>query len=53
MSIFFFFASAPADFVVEKFQDLQNDKEYNIPSDRLLDGPNINKSIWKLLNDIN
>ena len=57
MSIFFFFASAPADFVVEKFQDLQNDKEYSIPSDRLfnisLDGPNINKSIWKLLNDIN
>ena len=57
MSIFFIFASAPADFVVEKFQDLQNDKEYNIPSDRLfnisLDGPNINKSIWKLLNDIN
>ena len=45
----FFFTRAPADFVVEKFQDLQNDKEYNIRWDRLFnissDGPNINKSI--------
>ena len=34
---------------------MQNDKEYNIPSERLfilsLDGPNINKSIWQHLND--
>ena len=51
----FFFARAPADFVVGKFQDLQNDKEYIIPWDKLFnissDGPNINKSIWQLLND--
>ena len=51
----FFFTRAPADFVVETFQDLQNDKEYNLRWDRLFnissDGPNINKSIWQLLND--
>ena len=51
----FFFARVLADFVVEKFQDLQNYKEYNIPWDRLFnifsDGPNNNKSIWQLLND--
>ena len=51
----YFFARAPADFVVGKFQDLQNDKEYNTPWERLFnissDGPNINKSIWQLLSD--
>ena len=51
----FFFARAPADFVVGKFQDLQNGKEYIIPWERLFnissDGPNINKSIWQLLSD--
>ena len=53
----FFLERTPADFVVEKFQDLQNDEEYNIPWDRLFsissDGdPNINKSIWQLLNEL-
>ena len=41
----FFFTRAHADFVVKKFQDLQNEKEYNMPWDRLFnissDGPNI------------
>lgn len=49
MSVVFSFPKASADFVVEKFQDLQNGKDYNIPWDRIFnissDGPNNNTSI--------
>ena len=51
----FFFGRATAEDVKKMLAFLRHNEKYNSPWDRLFnistDGPNINKAIWKLLNE--